>query len=98
MYADEGSVQPLTVGTLQLCGCCCDSPRYLGSTMLAGKSDVHGLDIEDLRALTMDASAITGVRLVGLEASLSRLGTSEEDLPLSEFRAHPVATTKNRET
>ncbi len=36
-------------------------------TMLAGKGDVHELNKEDLRALTIDASAITGVKMVGLE-------------------------------
>ena len=40
-------------------------------TMLAGKSDVHKLTKEDLRALTIDASAITGVKLVGLEESFT---------------------------
>ena len=36
-------------------------------TMLAGKDDVHKLTKEDLRALSLDASAITGVKLIGLE-------------------------------
>jgi hypothetical protein len=30
-----------------------------------GKADVHDLDPEDLRALTVEASAITGIPLVG---------------------------------
>ena len=30
-----------------------------------GKSNIHNLEPEDLRALTMDASAMTGVPLVG---------------------------------
>jgi methylamine---glutamate N-methyltransferase subunit C len=30
-----------------------------------GKSDIHDLEPEDLRALTLEASAITGVPLVG---------------------------------
>ncbi len=39
-------------------------------TMLAkacGKSSVHGLEPEDLRALTLEASAMTGVPLVGVD-------------------------------
>jgi len=39
--------------------------------MLAGKDDVHKLTREDLRALTVDVSAITGVKLVGLEKSVN---------------------------
>lgn len=34
-------------------------------TQLAGKTDVRNLEKEDLRALTLDVSAITGVKLVG---------------------------------
>jgi len=30
-----------------------------------GKADVHDLEPEDLRALTLEASAITGIPLVG---------------------------------
>ncbi len=30
-----------------------------------GKSDIHDLEPEDLRALTLEASAITGIPLVG---------------------------------
>lgn len=40
-------------------------------TMLAGKDDVHKLTREDLRALTVDVSAITGIRLIGLEKSVN---------------------------
>ncbi len=39
-------------------------------TMIAkscGKSNVHGLEPEDLRALTLEASAMTGVPLVGVD-------------------------------
>jgi hypothetical protein len=39
-------------------------------TMLAkacGKANVHDLEPEDLRALTLEASAITGVPLVGVD-------------------------------
>lgn len=38
--------------------------------MLTGKDDVHKLNREDLRALTLDASAITGVKLMGLEKTV----------------------------
>ncbi len=51
--------------------------------MLTGKDDVHKLNKEDLRALTLDASAMTGVKLMGLEKTvgfdhtqLAILGTS----------------------
>ena len=40
-------------------------------TMLAGKSDIHRLTKEDLRALTIDTSAITGVKLIGLESTFN---------------------------
>jgi glutamate synthase domain-containing protein 2 len=36
-------------------------------TMLAGKTSLSNLEREDLRALTLDASKITGVRLAGVE-------------------------------
>ena len=39
-------------------------------TMLAkacGKSSVHNLEVEDLRALSLEASAFTGVRLAGID-------------------------------
>ena len=39
-------------------------------TLLAkacGKSDVHNLEPEDLRALTLEASAFTGVALCGID-------------------------------
>jgi len=32
---------------------------------LCGKTDVHNLEPEDMRALSMEASAITGIPLVG---------------------------------
>ena len=32
-----------------------------------GKSDVHSLEPEDMRALTLEASAMTGVPLVGVD-------------------------------
>jgi hypothetical protein len=35
--------------------------------MLAGKTSLSNLEREDLRALTLDASRIAGVRLVGVE-------------------------------
>ncbi len=40
-------------------------------TMLAGKGDVHDLNKEDLRALTIDVSAITGAKMVGLEKPIN---------------------------
>ena len=39
-------------------------------TMLAkacGKSSVHNLEVEDLRALSFEASAFTGVKMAGLD-------------------------------
>jgi len=39
--------------------------------MLAGKDDPHKLTKEDLRALSLDSSAITGVKLIGLEKTVS---------------------------
>lgn len=39
---------------------------------LAGKTSPLNLEKEDLRALTVDASAITGVKLVGAEAPVAR--------------------------
>ena len=39
-------------------------------TLLAkscGKSSVHNLEVEDLRALTLEASAFTGVKLAGID-------------------------------
>jgi len=36
-------------------------------TQQAGKTDVSNLEKEDLRALTVEASAMTGVKLAGLE-------------------------------
>jgi hypothetical protein len=36
-------------------------------TQQAGKTDVTNLEKEDLRALSLEASAITGVKLVGLD-------------------------------
>ena len=48
------------------------SPDELAMTMeiqmlarCCGKSDVHNLEPEDLRTLTLEAEAITGVPLVG---------------------------------
>lgn len=32
-----------------------------------GKSSVHNLEVEDLRALSLEASAFTGVRLAGID-------------------------------
>lgn len=43
-------------------------------TLLAkacGKSDVHNLETEDLRALTLEASAFTGVKLAGIDREFS---------------------------
>ena len=34
-----------------------------------GKGDVHDLEPEDLRALTLEASLITGIPLVGMHAA-----------------------------
>ncbi|MFB0543890.1 MAG: glutamate synthase-related protein, partial [Candidatus Bathyarchaeia archaeon] len=39
-------------------------------TMLTGKSCVHDLDKEDLRALTPDAAIITGVKMMGTDKIL----------------------------
>lgn len=50
-------------------------------TMLAGKNDVHNLTKEDLRALDINTSAITGVKLIGLEESID---------PLAGFRIRPT--------
>ena len=36
-----------------------------------GKSDVHDLEPEDLRALTLEASMITGIPLVGTDFVLT---------------------------
>jgi glutamate synthase domain-containing protein 2 len=38
-----------------------------------GKADVHDLEPEDLRALTMEASLITGIPMVGMNVSLREL-------------------------
>jgi glutamate synthase domain-containing protein 2 len=40
-----------------------------------GKANVHDLEAEDLRALTMEASLITGIPLVGMNVSLRELLT-----------------------
>jgi hypothetical protein len=32
---------------------------------LAGKTDVRNFELEDLRAITVDAAAVTGVKLAG---------------------------------
>ena len=43
-------------------------------TLLAkacGKSSVHNLEVEDLRALSLEASAFTGVRLAGIDRAFS---------------------------
>jgi hypothetical protein len=32
-----------------------------------GKSNVHNLEVEDLRALSLEASAFTGVKLAGID-------------------------------
>ena len=32
-----------------------------------GKSNVHNLDMEDLRALSFEASAFTGVKMAGID-------------------------------
>ncbi|KON31104.1 glutamate synthase [miscellaneous Crenarchaeota group-15 archaeon DG-45] len=39
-------------------------------TMLTGKNSVHDLDRDDLRALTMEAAMMTGVKMMGLEKTL----------------------------
>ncbi|MCP4356965.1 MAG: FMN-binding glutamate synthase family protein [Chloroflexi bacterium] len=47
-------------------------------TMIAkscGKSDVHDLEPEDMRALTLDASAMTGVPLVGVDKVVAPWGS-----------------------
>jgi hypothetical protein len=36
-----------------------------------GKSDVHHLEAEDMRALTLEASMITGIPLAGTETALT---------------------------
>ena len=43
-------------------------------TLLAkacGKSNVHNLEVEDLRALSLEASAFTGVKLAGIDRPYS---------------------------
>jgi methylamine---glutamate N-methyltransferase subunit C len=40
-----------------------------------GKANVHDLEAEDLRALTMEASLITGIPLVGMNVSLREMWT-----------------------
>ena len=39
-------------------------------SMLAGKGNVHDLDKDDLRALTVEAAMMTGVKMMGLEKTL----------------------------
>ncbi len=36
-----------------------------------GKSTVHNLEVEDLRALSLEASAFTGVKLAGIDREFS---------------------------
>ena len=47
----------------------------MATTLLAkacGKSSVHNLEVEDLRALSLEAWAFTGARLAGLDRTYSR--------------------------
>lgn len=52
-----------------------------------GKSDVHHLEAEDLRALTLEASLITGIPLAGMQRSL-----------LEEMAAHVVDALRAEQT
>ena len=36
-----------------------------------GKSNVHNLEVEDLRAMSLEASAFTGVKLAGIDRPYS---------------------------
>ena len=37
------------------------------AALISGKSSVHNLEVEDLRALTFYASAFTGVKMAGID-------------------------------
>jgi hypothetical protein len=53
-----------------------------------GKSDVHHLEPEDLRALTLEASMITSVPLAGTDFVLTPEAIAERVAALLEARAH----------
>jgi methylamine---glutamate N-methyltransferase subunit C len=57
-----------------------------------GKSDVHHLEPEDLRALTLEASMITGIPLAGTDFVFTPEAIAERVVALLEARArrHPV--------
>ena len=49
---------------------CCRKTMTMEITALAkacGKSSVHNLEVEDLRALSFEASAFTGVKMAGID-------------------------------
>jgi len=63
-------------------------------TMLAGRDDVHSLTREDLRALTIDASAITGVKLVGRDMWLTPQESLQEDYDKTYLTVHSSETVR----
>jgi len=56
-----------------------------------GKSDVHHLEAEDLRALTLEASMITGIPLAGMETALTPDAIADRVVKALDERArkHP---------
>ncbi|HZS88847.1 MAG TPA: FMN-binding glutamate synthase family protein [Chloroflexota bacterium] len=61
-----------------------------------GKSNVHDLEPEDLRALTIEASIMSGCPLAGTEVNLrevvKKLGTLAEQLSAFSYNGHGSAT------
>jgi len=39
-----------------------------------GKSSVHNLEVEDLRAMSFEASAFTGVKMAGIDRAFDWVG------------------------
>jgi hypothetical protein len=63
-----------------------------------GKADVHDLEPEDLRALTLEASAITGIPLVGTRWVPGRPPAAPEPPPAAASRDRPVKPRRRRRT
>ena len=59
--AAEGVARFLTAMTMEI----------IPLTKACGKCSVHNLEVEDLRALSIEASAFTGVRLAGIDRPFS---------------------------
>jgi hypothetical protein len=59
-----------------------------------GKSDVHHLEPEDLRALTLEASVITGVPLAGTDFVLTPQAIADRVAAVLEARSrrHPASS------